>query len=621
MPAGPIPYLLQRHCRLLVALAMLFVSAAAHARTGEIALTIIGDERMAEELTKLTQDLEKDQPLTGDSLALLQGAQARRARIATALRSKGYYDARVTATIAGQPVDEPAALDAIEQRPDADKITFTIQVATGPVYHVVDLAIQGPSDIVGYPGLDRSKLALGPGKPADAALILATEDEILGQVRDRGYALAAVTLREVLIDHATREAHVTFTVESGPTARMGRVRFSGTEKVDTTYLQKRVPFEEGDPYSPAKVNAMRDRLTSLGTFNSVRIKPATALDERGELLFDVELTDRVPRTIGFGGSYETQRGFAISGFWMHRNLFGEAESIKLSAEVNHIGQGTMPQDLGYGFKVDFRKPDWLMKQQDAVANAAAVNEIFDAYHRKAVTLLLGIDQILNPQWRFKVGVNGEVSQIQRYGIWGDYKLVGLPAQVIYNRANSDVDPTEGFRITFNAAPYVDLTHSGDLFGILKLVGTAYLNVSGDGRSVIAGRAAFGSIPGGTNANIPFDKLFYAGGGGSVRGFAYQSAGPRDAFNNPLGGASLVEGSIEYRQRIGQSWGAVLFVDAGSAYTDTLPNFSQFAPRLGAGAGVRYYTDFGPARLDVGIPLNKRDGDAPFGVYVSIGQAF
>jgi len=306
---------------------------------------------------------------------------------------------------------------------------------------------------------------------------------------------------------------------------------------------------------------------------------------------------------------------------MHRNLFGEAESLKLSAEVNHIGQGTMPQDLGYGVKIDFRKPDWWIKQQDAVANAAAVNEIFDAYRRKAITLLLGIEQVLSPQWRFKVGVSGEVSEIQRYGIWGYYSLIGLPAQVIYNRANSDVDPTEGFRVTFNAAPYADLTHAGDLFAILKLVGTAYLNVSGDGRSVLAGRAAFGSIPGGTNASIPFDKLFYAGGGGSVRGFAYQSAGPRDVFNNPLGGASLVEASLEFRQRFGESWGAVVFVDAGSAYTDTLPNFSQFAPRLGAGAGVRYYTGFGPARLDVGIPLNKRDGDAPFGIYVSIGQAF
>jgi len=221
----------------------------------------------------------------------------------------------------------------------------------------------------------------------------------------------------------------------------------------------------------------------------------------------------------------------------------------------------------------------------------------------------------------KAGVYGEASQIERYGIWGYYQLLGLPTQVIWNEANSDVDPTRGWRFTLNATPYADMTHSGDLFAILKLVGTSYLDISGNGRSVLAGRAAFGTIPGGTNASIPFDKLFYAGGGGSVRGFAYQSAGPRDAFNNPLGGASLVEGSIEFRQRIGESFGAVAFVDAGSSYTDTIPNFSQFAPRLGAGVGVRYYTGFGPARLDVGFPLNKRDGDAPFGVYVSIGQAF
>jgi translocation and assembly module TamA len=263
-----------------------------------------------------------------------------------------------------------------------------------------------------------------------------------------------------------------------------------------------------------------------------------------------------------------------------------------------------------------------MKQQDALANAAAVNEIFDAYQRKAITLLLGIDQILNPQWRFRVGVSGEVSQIQRYGIWGDYKLVGLPGQVIYNRANSDVDPTEGFRITFNAAPYVDLTHSGDLFAILKLVGTAYLNVSGDGRSVIAGRAAFGSIPGGTNANIPFDKLFYAGGGGSVRGFAYQSAGPARRLQQSLGLAPAWSRAASNTANASASHGAPCCSSMPAALHRHAAQLFRNSRRGSAPApAVRYYTDFGPARLDLGFPLNKRDGDAPFGVYVSIGQAF
>lgn len=608
-------------CRKLAAASVLVLwLAVAHARTAELALTVSGDERMAEELKTLTEQLEKDQPLTGDSLALLQAAQARRQRIVTALRSRGYYDARITATVANQPVEGAAALDVIDQTPEAEKTQFVFDVETGPLYRVTDLAIQGPPEIVGYPGLDRSKLSVGPGKPADASLILATEVEILAQVKDHGYALAGMAQRQVLIDHATREAHVTFVLEPGPMARMGQVRFSGTEKVDTTYLQRRVPFEEGDPYTPAKVTALRDRLTSLGVFNAVRIRPATALDENGELPIDVELTDRPARTIGFGASYETIRGAAVNGFWTHRNLFGQAESLKLSAEVNNVGEGNLLQDFGYAFMIDFRKPDWWLKRQDATANAAAVNEIYDAYTRKAVTLTLGLDRIFSKKWRAKVGVSGEISQVTRYGNTGYYKLIGVPMQVILNEANSDVEPTEGYRLTLNATPYADLAYNQP-FAILRLTGTAYLDVSGDGRSVVAGRASFGTMPGGTAADIPFDKLFYAGGGGSVRGFAYQSAGPRDAWNNPLGGASVIEGSVEFRQRIGKAFGAVAFVDAGSAYTPTLPDFSQLAPRVGTGVGVRYYTDFGPARLDVGFPLNKREGDAPFGLYVSIGQAF
>ena len=609
--------------RLVVAIAvLLLVSEAVHARTGGIALKVVGDERMADELKKLSEDLDKDQPLSGDSLSLLQAVQARRARIASALRSRGFYDARVNATVASQPIDEPAALDAIEARPDSEKIDFDINVATGPIYRVADLDIEGPANVVGYPPLDLSKLAVKQGDPADAAKILATEKQILDTVRREGYALATVSKREITVDHATREAHVTFVIQTGPSATMGPVHFSGTQKVDVDYLQKRVPFERGEPYTPAKVDALRDRLMGLGVFSAVRIKPADHLDDKGELPIGVELHDRLPHTIGFGLSYETQLGAGVNTYWMHRNLFGQAESLKLSAGLTNIFNGSSSfGDFGYAFKADFRKPDWWLPQQDALANAAAVDEIFPAYRRKAVTVGVGLDRILSPHWEVKMGVASEWSQLTRFGITNYYTLYGLPSQVVLNEADSLVDATKGYRITLDATPYVDARNSGDLFAILRLTGTAYVNVSGDGRSVLAGRASFGTIPGGTNSSIPFDKLFYAGGGGSVRGFAYQSAGPRDSFNNPLGGASVVEGNLEFRQRFGKSFGAVAFIDSGSAYTDTLPNFSEFSPRIGAGAGLRYYTSFGPARVDVGVPLNRRPGDAAFGVYVSLGQAF
>ncbi len=589
----------------------------AQARTAKIVLVVTGDERMQADLKELVEQFEKDQPLTGDSLGLLQGAQALLARINTALRSRGFYDARVSATLDGRPVAEAAALDAIDSRPENDAVSFSFDVATGQQYRIGEVVIRPPGAQASLPTIERDKLDLAVGAPADAVSILAAQDKLLAELRKQGYALAAIK-REVVVDHATRQAEVTFTVESGPIARMGPVNFSGTDKIDTIWLQRRVPFTEGELYDPAKIEALRGKLTSLGVFNAVRIKPATGLDAKGELPIDVELTDRLPRSIGFGLAYETQYGFSVSGFWTHRNLFGQAESLRLQAELNRIGEGVKIKDTGFAFRAAFRKPDWWLAGQDARLEAAASREVFSAYTRKGVTVYAGLDRVLSPRWQVKAGVSGDVSEISRNGITVDYRLVGLPTSVMYNHANSDLDPTQGYRFDLDLAPWA---YTRDFFTIIRLTGRNYLDLGEPGRTVLATRASFGTEPAISVGGIPPDKLFYAGGGGSVRGFVFQSAGPRDAFHNPLGGASVVEASIELRQRIGQSFGAVAFVDAGSAYPDVLPNFSLFAPRVGAGAGIRYYTDFGPVRLDVGIPLNRRAGDPPFGIYVSIGQAF
>ena len=603
----------------LVAWAVFCVDA--EARTGKIVLAVTGDEPMRDDLKQLVEDFEKAQPLSGDSLALLQGAQAVLARVNTALRSRGFYDARSTATIDNHPVDEAAALDAIEAHPEADQVTLSLTVDTGPRFKVGSIAIRG-SEPASLPVIDMSKLGLAAGDPADAAAILAAQDLVLTAFRKQGYALASVK-REVVIDHATREAEITFTVTPGPIARMGPVSFSGTEKVNTAFLQRRVPFKQGELYDPGKVDTLRGKLTSLGVFNGVRIQPATTLDANGELPIDVSLTDRLSRSFGFGLSYETQLGFAVSGFWVHRNLFGEAESLKLTAEINHIGQGLAIADTGFALRADFRKPDWWLPGQDARAMAEVLREVLPAYYRNAIDFGVGLDRILSPVWQVRVGLAAEVSQERRIStsIWQDYRLIGVPASVLMNKANSDVDPTKGYRLQLDVTPYVDFGPNNDFFTIIRLTGRSYLDLGESGRSVLALRASFGTEPTSNVPGIPPDKLFYSGGGGSVRGFVYQSAGPRDAFNNPLGGASVVEGSVEFRQRFGKSLGAVAFVDAGSAYPDVLPNFSLFAPRVGAGVGARYYTDFGPIRLDVGFPLNAREGDPPFGIYVSLGQAF
>jgi translocation and assembly module TamA len=606
-------------CLALAALAALCVSA--EARTGKIVLSVTGDEPMTDDLKQLVDTFEKEQPLSGDGLGLLQGAQAVVAKVSGALRSRGFYDAMVNATVDNHPIDEAAALDAIDAHPDTEQVAFSLTVDTGPRFKIGAVAIHGASPQP-LPAIDMSKLGLAVGDPANASAILSAEDRALAEFRKQGYALAVVK-REVVVDHATREAEVTYTVDTGPIARMGPVRFSGTEKVDTTYLQRRVPFRQGELYDPTKVDTLRGKLTSLGVFNAVRIRPAKALDANGELPIDVELTDRPPRSIGFGIAYETQLGFALSGFWVHRNLFGEAESLRLTAEINHIGQGLAIADTGFAFRADFRKPDWWLAGQDGRATAEVLREVLPAYYRNAIGFGVGLDRIISPAWQVRVGLTTEIEQERRIStsIWQDYRLLGVPMAVLLNKANSDVDPTRGYRLELDLAPYVDFGPNNDFFSVIRLTGRSYFDLGAPGRSVLALRASFGTEPTANVAGIPFDKLFYAGGGGSVRGFVYQSAGPRDAFNNPLGGASVVEANVEFRQRFGKSFGAVAFVDAGSAYPDIMPDFSLFAPRVGAGIGARYYTDFGPVRLDVGFPLNARDGDPPFGIYVSLGQAF
>ena len=257
----------------LVLAALAVLCAGAEARTARIVLAVTGDERMSDDLKQLVETFEKEQPLEGDSLALLQGAQAALAKVNGALRSRGFYDAMATATIDNHPVDEAAALDAIDAHPDTEQLAFALTIDTGPRFKIGGIAIRGPGP-QSLPAIDMGKLGLAAGDPADAASILTAEDRALAEFRKQGHALAVVK-REVVIDHATREAEITFTVDAGPIARMGAVRFSGTEKVDTTYLQRRVPFKEGELYDPAKVDALRGRLTSLGVFNAVRIKPAT----------------------------------------------------------------------------------------------------------------------------------------------------------------------------------------------------------------------------------------------------------------------------------------------------------------------------------------------------------
>lgn len=186
----------------------------------------------------------------------------------------------------------------------------------------------------------------------------------------------------------------------------------------------------------------------------------------------------------------------------------------------------------------------------------------------------------------------------------------------FDTSDSLLDPTKGFRLSAKISPEGSLGSGGQIYGRGLFEATGYYPVS-DG-IVLAGRARVGTIAGASREQIAPSRRYYAGGGGSVRGFGYQELGPKDPEARPIGGRSLVEAATEVRYRFG-NYGVVGFVDAGQVYTSTLPKFTDW--RFGVGIGGRFYTNFGPMRLDVATPINRQPGESRVSVYISIGQAF
>ena len=149
-----------------------------------------------------------------------------------------------------------------------------------------------------------------------------------------------------------------------------------------------------------------------------------------------------------------------------------------------------------------------------------------------------------------------------------------------------------------------------------LQATGYIPVTGS--LVLAGRAQVASIIGTAVDELAPSRRLYSGGGGSVRGYGYQQLGPKDANNDPVGGRDQVEFAAEARYRFG-NFGIVPFVDAGRVGESSQPALSGL--RYGAGIGARYYTNFGPLRIDVATPIGRRPGESVIALYIGIGQAF
>lgn len=576
-----------------------------------------------------TGDAALDTALTGSSnlvslreaplgpFALVARARDDKARFEAALGSFGYYAPTVTIRIAGQPLDDPTLPDVLERT--RASVPVAVTVARGPEFKLRRVDITGTTDPVALAEA-RAALDIHPGDPARAAPVVAAQGRMLDALRSHGRALAKVQTPIATLDPAAQALDVSYAIDPGPRVDLGPIAITGLVRVNESFVRRRLLVHEGEPFNPAHIEEARQDLAQLGVFGTVNATEATGLNAAHEIPITFSLTERPRHVVAANAAFSTDLGASAGVSWMHRNLFGNAESLKLGAAITQLG-GTASRGSGYDVNATFNKPDFLARDQVLTVTLQGIQESLDAYNRTAIVAGVQLARKFSQNWTGTAGVLAQQAQIIQERVKRNYTLVGLPVSATYDNTGLEglLNPTHGLRVTVSTTPTESFTTNSQ-FVVLRGTASTYLNLtSTQGRSIVALRGALGSIQGATTFQIPPDQRFYAGGSGTVRGYRYESVGPRFPSNRPVGGTSLAAATVEYRQRFGESYGVVAFVDAGEAAAASIP--SGKGVRAGAGIGARYYTAIGPIRADIAIPLNKQRGDDTFEFYIGIGESF
>ena len=457
------------------------------------------------------------------------------------------------------------------------------------------------------------------GQLAKSTVILDAEKALVLELEKSGHPFAQISSRDVVADHALGVIDVSLELDAGPIAPFGQTAVDGAKSVDSDFIAKMAGVRQGEQYDPAALAAAEKRLRALEVFSSVTVRGSESLSADGSVPVQVKVAERKHRYLGAGATYSSTDGGGLEAYWGHRNLFGRAEKLRIEGSVSSLGKTGAPEDMTWRGAVLFEKPGVLGPASKFTSRLEVEQENPDAYRRFSVVAAAGVSYELTPQQTVSAGVEVEYATLtDSFNVDLETITVALPLEYVRDTRDSKLNPTTGMRLSLLVEPAYEINGAAS-FVKLRAEASAYRALDAEKRFVLAGRVAAGSIYGADLASIPANRRFYAGGGGSVRGYGYQDIGPLDAAGLPTGGRSMIETSAELRIGITDTIGIVPFVDAGLVSAGQ--NFSNTEFKVGAGLGVRYATPFGPLRVDVAVPLNKGPSDPDYGIYAGIGQAF
>ena len=528
----------------------------------------------------------------------------------TVLRSQGYYAPRLTSrlTRSGQT---PVARILVEPGP-----RYMVKAA-----EIVFVDAPSPSDAT--VAALRESMLVAEGDPAVAKPIVESQTRMVRALPRLGYPFAAARDRSVVVDHADRTMTVTYRFAPGPKSTFGTVDYDGLTSVSEGYVDRLRPWTEGERYDDDKVRAFQKTLSRTGLFDLIQVSPrrpsdadpdaaAEAASETGAQPADllVKAEEAQHRTISVGAGFSTNTGAGGDVTWEHRNLLGGAERLRVVARGTQINQS---------LRASLTKPHFRRLDQTLLIEAEYRRQDTDAFIENTGILGFGLERQLSPRWTLTAGIDLSYTDVQTTDRSRQFGLGSLPVSLRYDNTGDLLNPTRGVRVTARTTPFGGIGDELLYFHRNELLTSGYIPLDSERDLVVALRSRLGSIAGENLITIPANQRFFAGGGGSIRGFGFQEVGPEGSRGNPTGGRSVAEAGLELRWKLTESIGLVPFLEGGNVYAETLPQFSGF--EYGGGLGVRYYTSFGPIRFDVATPINPAPGDQRVQFYISIGQSF
>lgn len=552
----------------------------------------------------LLREANKDK--TSDSQDLIAAAQADYGRLLGVLYAEGHYSGVIHILIDGQEASDIAPLDV-----PAQIRSVRITVDPGPPFHFAAARMK-----------PYARGTVLPPAYADGALARSSAIADAAQAgvegwRQRGHAKARIGREDIVADHRAETITSWLHLDPGPRVRFGTLTIAGAQRMRPERIRAIAGFPEGQVFDPDKLDRVATRLRKTGVFQSVSLTEAERLGPGDTLDVALTLVEEKKRRFGIGAEVGTSDGLTLSGYWLHRNLLGGAERLRIDALVSGIAGRSGGPDYSLGARLD--RPATFTPDTTAYIEAGLARESATDYTSDSLTMGLGLSHEVSRSLTVSAGFSLLASRVRYPGRDRDYRLAALPLGAVWDRRDKPQDAHKGHFLSAEIKPFVGFGGTGSG---ARIAGDARIYWSPGDRVTLAGRAQIGSILGSSLLATPPDYLFFSGGAGTVRGQPYQSLGVqvlRGGLPLKIGGLSFAGFSGEIRARVTDSIGVVGFYDAG--YVSPFEFGTGGGTwQSGAGIGLRYDTGFGPIRLDIAAPVSGPTGKG-VQVYVGIGQAF